>query len=100
MEDLSHLASLTGGCSMGAVNTVSPAPMFGAPGSVSESVTEADILGAPGPAIPAQRARTVVTPSAAPRYTSPWSRADGSPWVSASDESSPGDAPAGPWDQS
>jgi hypothetical protein len=105
MENLSHLVpGLVGGDSMGATNTVSPVPPFGAPGSESESVKASDVMGEPGPVIPPERPRTVLHPSGAPREGNPWNRADGSPWVSSSDESSPGGespgaATPGPWGQ-
>ena len=83
---------------MAATNTVSPTPPFGAPGSASESVIPADILSAPGPAIPPQLIPPG-SPGRRPRFASPWSRADGTPWERVT-TNSPGDAPAGAWEQS
>lgn len=84
MQDVSDLVpSLLGGDSMSATNTVSTVPPFGAPGSESES-SHGTAAGTPGPVIPGSSSGpTVVHPSGSPA-TSPWNRADGSPWEASS----------------
>jgi hypothetical protein len=104
MENLSHLVPSLTNSSEAATNTVSVTPVFGAPGSESES-SHGVAAGTPGPSIPPDRPRTVLHPSGAPREPNPWNRADGTPWMSSADESSPGgetpgaSAPGG-WGQS
>jgi hypothetical protein len=105
MEDLSHLVPSLVPSSMAAVNTVSENYAMTAPGSESESYGYNLPPGDPRLSVPPERERTVLHPSGEPRIPNPWRRADGTPWVSSADESSPGgESPGasepGPWDQS
>lgn len=102
METLSHLAANSvWATSQHAGNTASDqSDAMTAPGSPSQGIQAGDIHTDEPAVIPPRRDRTVVTSSySAPRNPSPWHRADGTEWERVTDESAPGDADAGPWEQ-
>lgn len=98
MEDLSHLAdnSLWVSSMHGGNTTSSAADAMTAPGSPSDAVRPSDIIMGEQQHLGAEQDFRPVEPGHAPRISSPWNRADGSPWEAASDEAEPG----GGWGQS
>jgi hypothetical protein len=85
--------------SMQGSNSISQDFGMKGPGSLSES-TAGVPAGDPRVEIPPVASYTHTQASRGPGTGSdPWSRADGSAWVTSSDVSSSGDAPGGPWRQ-
>ena len=107
MEDLSSLARdslAVTGQGQGGVTGREVAMSAPAPGSLPSALaTSFSRVPDPpeDPRVAAEdTARTTVIHGDETWDASPWTRADGSPWVVSTDEESPGGAPPGGWEQS